>query len=156
MKWLRAQAASERLTRELDAMAERYLAALQPTATALGDALGLSPESTGIFAEEVIRGSSAAPLAQLVAVLAPKLRQLAGMSSWEVISPASGTAFLEHAKHSHATMRLNCNNLHLAAAVHMQSELADQLRHMYLLQASSHRCCAMQEPGLEQTVSCCV
>lgn len=90
MKWLRAQAASERLTRELGALSERYLAALQPTATALGDALGLSLESTGIFAEEVVRGSSAAPLAQLVAVLAPELRQMAGMSSWEVISPASG------------------------------------------------------------------
>lgn len=92
MKWLRAQAASERLTRELGAMSERYSAALQPTANALGDALGLSPEYTGIFAEEVVRGSSAAPLAQLAAVLAPKLRQLAGLGSWEVISPASGLA----------------------------------------------------------------
>lgn len=92
MKWLRAQAASERLTRELGALSERYLAALQPTATALGDALSLSPESTGIFAEEVVRGSSAAPLAQVVSVLAPTLRQMAGLSSWDVISPASGIA----------------------------------------------------------------
>ncbi|KAL3148765.1 COP9 signalosome complex subunit 8 [Trebouxia sp. C0009 RCD-2024] len=92
MKWLRAQAASERLTRELGALSERYLAALQPTATALGDALSLSPESTGIFAEEVVRGSSAAPLAQVVSVLAPTLRQMAGLSSWDVISPASGLA----------------------------------------------------------------
>lgn len=90
LKWLRAQAASERLSRELGAMSERYSEALQPTANDLGDALGLSPESTGIFAEEVVRGSSAAPLAQLAAVLVPKLRQLAGLGSWEVISPASG------------------------------------------------------------------
>lgn len=103
MKWLRAQAASERLTRELGAMADRYLAALQPTANALGDALGLSPESTCIFAEEVIRGSPAAPLAQLVAILAPKLRQMAGMSSWEVISPASGIALF---RKSDGSMRL--------------------------------------------------
>ena len=89
-KWLRAQAASERLTRELGTMSERYSAALQPTANALGDALGLSPEYTKMFAEEVVRGSSAAPLAQLAAILAPSLRQLAGLGSWEVISPASG------------------------------------------------------------------
>ncbi|KAL3137438.1 COP9 signalosome complex subunit 8 [Trebouxia sp. C0010 RCD-2024] len=95
MKWLRAQAASERLTRELGALSERYLAALQPTATALGDALGLSLESTGIFAEEVVRGSSAAPLAQLVAVLAPELRQMAGMSSWEALSEVQETHFQE-------------------------------------------------------------
>lgn len=91
-KWLRAQAASERLTRELGAMSERYSAALQPTANALGDALGLSQDSTANFAEEVVRGSSAAPLAQLAAILAPNLRQLAGLGSWEIISPAAGLA----------------------------------------------------------------
>lgn len=93
LKWLRAHAASERLTRELGSLSERYSAALQPTATALGDALGPAPESTGIFAEEVVRGLSAAPLAQLTAILVPALRQLAGMGSWQVISPASGMAF---------------------------------------------------------------
>lgn len=92
LKWLRAHASSERLARELGTLSERYSVALQPTATALGDALGLSQDSTAIFAEEVVRGSSAAPLAQLVSVLAPSLRQLAGMGSWQVISPASGTA----------------------------------------------------------------
>ena len=96
LKWLRAQAASERLSRELGAISERYSVALQPTANALGGALGLSPDSTGIFAEEVVRGSSAAPLAQLAAALAPKLRQLAGLSSWEVISPASGLGKWAH------------------------------------------------------------
>ena len=92
LKWLRAQAASERLTRELSSLSERYSAALQPTASALGDALSLAPESTGIFAEVVTRGLSAAPLAQLMAILAPTLRQLAGMGSWQVISPAAGAA----------------------------------------------------------------
>ena len=89
-KWLRAFAASERLTRELGNMSQRMSAALQPTASALGKALGLAPQSTDIFAEEVVRGLSAATLAQLVAILVPALRQLAGMSSWQVISPASG------------------------------------------------------------------
>ncbi len=71
-------------------MSERYSAALQPTASVLGQALALSQESTEIFAEEVVRGSSAAPLAQLAAVLAPKLREVAGLDSWQIISPGSG------------------------------------------------------------------
>jgi len=90
LKWLRAQAASERLSRELSTMSERYSRSLQPTATALGHALGLSQDSTVIFAEEVVRGSSAAPLAQLAAILAPKLRLAAGLDSWQIISPGSG------------------------------------------------------------------
>ena len=71
-------------------MSERYSNVLQPTATALGQALGLPQESTSIFAEEVIRGTPAAPLAQLSAVLAPNLRQLAGLDSWQIISPGTG------------------------------------------------------------------
>ena len=71
-------------------MSERYSNALQPTATALGQALGLPQESTAIFAEEVVRGTPSAPLAQLSAVLAPNLRQLAGLDSWQIISPGSG------------------------------------------------------------------
>lgn len=98
-KWLRAHAASERLSRELGAMSERYMRVLQPTADALGHALGLPKEATGIFGEEVVRGSSAAPLAQLAAVLAPKLRQVAGLGSWQIISPGrgEGSADLGHA-----------------------------------------------------------
>ena len=71
-------------------MSQRYLTALQPTASALGAALGLSEGSTAIFAEEVIRGSPAAPLAQLSAALAPNLRNLAGLDSWQIISPGTG------------------------------------------------------------------
>jgi len=71
-------------------MSERYSRSLQPTATALAHALGLPQDSTDIFCEEVVRGSSAAPLAQLAAILAPKLRLAAGLDSWQIISPGSG------------------------------------------------------------------
>ena len=88
--WLRAYAASERLSRHLSSLSQNYTAALQPSANALGNALGLPDEAISIFAEEVIRGTAAAPLAQLLALLNPVLRQLAGLPSWQIISPGRG------------------------------------------------------------------
>lgn len=41
---------------------------------------------------QVIRGTAAAPLSQLLTSLEPKLRSAAGLSAWQVISPAQGTA----------------------------------------------------------------
>ena len=89
-KWLRAHAASERLSRHLGSLSQRYTEALQPTADILGSALGLPDQATNMFAEEVIRGTAAAPLAQLLAVLNPLLRELAGLPSWQIISPGHG------------------------------------------------------------------
>ena len=37
---------------------------------------------------QVVRGTAAAPLSQLLAVLEPRLRQEAGLGSWQLISPA--------------------------------------------------------------------
>ena len=37
---------------------------------------------------QVLRGTAAAPLSQLLAVLEPRLRQEAGLGSWQLISPA--------------------------------------------------------------------
>ena len=89
-KWLRAYAASERLSRHLGSLSQRYTEALQPTADTLGSALGLPDQATNMFAEEVIRGTAAAPLAQLLAVLNPLLRELAGLPNWQPISPGHG------------------------------------------------------------------
>lgn len=89
-RWLRAYAASERLNRHLSSLSQHYTAALQPSANALGNALGLPDEATSIFAEEVIRGTAAASLAQLLALLNPVLRKLAGLPSWQITSPGHG------------------------------------------------------------------
>ena len=89
-KWLRAHAATERLSRHLGTLSQHYSAALQPPADALGNALGLPDEATSIFAEEVIRGTAAAALAQLLALLNPVLRDLAGLPSWQIISSGHG------------------------------------------------------------------
>ncbi len=41
---------------------------------------------------QVIRGTAAAPLSQLLTALEPQLRSAAGLSAWQVISPAHGSA----------------------------------------------------------------
>ena len=41
---------------------------------------------------QVIRGTAAAPLSQLLTALEPQLRSAAGLSAWQVISPARGSA----------------------------------------------------------------
>ena len=89
-KWLRAHAACERLSRYLATTSERYTQALQPSAEALGRALGLPVEATSILAEGVVRGTAVAPLAQLLAVLDLLVRDLAGLPGWQVISPGRG------------------------------------------------------------------
>ena len=41
---------------------------------------------------QVIRGTAAAPLSQLLTSLEPQLRLAAGLSAWQVVSPAQGRA----------------------------------------------------------------
>ena len=41
---------------------------------------------------QVIRGTAAAPLSQLLTSLEPQLRSAAGLSAWQVVSPAQGHA----------------------------------------------------------------
>ena len=40
----------------------------------------------------MIRGTAAAPLAQLLAAVEPALRAAAGLGAWQVVSPARGEA----------------------------------------------------------------
>ena len=41
---------------------------------------------------QVIRGTAAAPLSQLLTSLEPQLRSAAGLSAWQIVSPAQGRA----------------------------------------------------------------
>lgn len=99
-KWLRAHAACERLSRHLGSLSLHYTEALQPTADAVGTALELPTGATSIFAEEVIRGTAAAPLAQLLAVLNPALQELAGLPTWHLISPGCGEQQYRSSRHT--------------------------------------------------------
>eukprot|EP00955_Chlamydomonas_euryale_P078312 363130-Chlamydomonas_euryale.AAC.6 len=59
---------------------------LQPSALALGSALGVPPNATCLLCEDTARGTSAAPLAQLLAASAPRARRLGGQGDWQVVS----------------------------------------------------------------------
>jgi len=90
---LRAKAASDRTRLWLAAAAARACAVLGPPAAALGAALGVPAEFSGpLFAEEVVRSGAAAPLSQLLTLLEPRLRALAALGVWQLLSshPAAG------------------------------------------------------------------
>jgi alpha-glucan,water dikinase len=90
---LRAKAAADRLRLALSSQSERATLALAAPAASLGSRLGVPPHTVALFPEEVVRGTSAAPVAQLLRVLEPRLRELANLGAWQVISPvqAAGT-----------------------------------------------------------------
>ncbi|KAK9863129.1 hypothetical protein WJX84_006375, partial [Apatococcus fuscideae] len=66
---MRAYAAAERLSRALGDISQVFLECLRPTAEALGSKLGIPQETCLLFPEEVVRGTMAAPLSQLLAIL---------------------------------------------------------------------------------------
>ncbi|KAK9830544.1 hypothetical protein WJX72_012386 [[Myrmecia] bisecta] len=88
---LRANAAAERTRRALGDLAAVFTQALQPTAEALGRKLNIDPAAVSLFSEEVVRGTPAAPLSQLLAILEPVLRASAGLGSWQLISLVQGS-----------------------------------------------------------------
>jgi alpha-glucan,water dikinase len=93
---LQALAVSDRLSRVLAAAGSATQAALQPTADALGAALGLNgPEAASVvemFAEEEVRAGPAAALSNLLAALQPRLLAAAGATGWQIISRGAATA----------------------------------------------------------------
>lgn len=95
---LQALAISDRIGGVLSASASATQAALQPTADALGLALGISDTSSGaavvvsMLSEEEVRAGPAAALSNMLAALQPLLLALAGASGWQVISRGAGVA----------------------------------------------------------------
>jgi len=84
---LRAKAAMDRIRRELADQSEHCSRCLQTPAAELGKRLRIDGHILRIFAEEVVRGGSAAPLSQLLRALDPILRKVANLGSWQIISP---------------------------------------------------------------------
>eukprot|EP00798_Chlamydomonas_sp_ICE-L_P031141 gene31141-6281_t len=83
---MQAIAVVDRLKRSLSETATAKMTILQPTASALGEALKVPGPAVAIFSEEAIRGTSAAPLAQLLSAVEPSLRRMTGAGDWQVIS----------------------------------------------------------------------
>ena len=63
-------------SRHLGTLSQRCTQAPQPTTSSLDNASGSPQQATSTFAEEVIREIASAPLAQLLAVLNFRLREL--------------------------------------------------------------------------------
>ena len=84
---LRAKAVADRLRLALAHSGERVTAALGRPSRELGSRLNVDAATLDIFSEEVVRGGAAAPLAQLLRILEPRLRELAHLGAWQVISP---------------------------------------------------------------------
>lgn len=53
----------------------------------MGSRLNCRSDVIAIFSEEVVRSGAAAPLSQILRVLEPKIRELAHMGHWQIISP---------------------------------------------------------------------
>ncbi|KAG2427905.1 hypothetical protein HYH02_014507 [Chlamydomonas schloesseri] len=85
-RMLQALAICDRIKRSLAEHGGALMGLLQPPAAALAERLGIAPAAVGGIGEEVVRGSSSAPLAQLLAFLEPALRRATGGGVWQVVS----------------------------------------------------------------------
>jgi len=84
---LQAKAVCDRLGNALGEISERYINVLQPTAMNMGPKLNVNEHVLQLFSEEIVRGTPAAPLSQMLRVLDPMIRAVAHMGRWQVISP---------------------------------------------------------------------
>ena len=110
---LQAKAVCDRLQNSLGEISQRYIDALQPTARSMGGKLGVDGHVLDIFSEEIIRGSAAAPLSQMLRVIDPIIRNIAQMGSWQIVSNAEcagivvtvrSLADVQHVKYSEPTV----------------------------------------------------
>jgi alpha-glucan,water dikinase len=91
---LQAKAVCDRLQNSLGEISQRYIDALQPTAGNMGGKLGVDGHVLSLFAEEIIRGTAAAPLSQMLRALDPVIRNVANMGSWQIVSNAEAAGVI--------------------------------------------------------------
>ncbi|CEG00106.1 Pyruvate phosphate dikinase,PEP/pyruvate-binding [Ostreococcus tauri] len=113
---LQGKAVCDRLQNSLAEISQRYIDALQPTAHSMGAKLGVDGHVLDIFSEEVIRGTAAAPLSQMLRVIDPIIRNVAEMGSWQIVSnaecagvivPVRSLAEVQHVKYSQPTVLIS-------------------------------------------------
>lgn len=92
---LQAKSVVDRVNNALGEVSQRYINALQPTAHAMGGRLGVDGHVLDIFSEEVVRGTPAAPLSQMLRALDPRLREMSNMGSWSIVSPVEAAGVIE-------------------------------------------------------------
>ena len=92
---LQAKAITDRVQNALGECSQRYIGAMQATAHAMGGRLGVDGHVLDIFSEEIVRGTAAAPLSQMLRALDPVLRDMANMGAWQIISPVEASGVVE-------------------------------------------------------------
>ena len=114
---LQGKAVCDRLQNTLGEISQRYIDALQPTALSMGDKLGVDGHVLGLFSEEIIRGTAAAPLSQMLRLLDPIIRNVADMGNWQIVSnaecagvvvPVASLAEVQNVKYSEPTVITAC------------------------------------------------
>ncbi|KAG1659718.1 hypothetical protein FOA52_012256, partial [Chlamydomonas sp. UWO 241] len=86
---MQVESVLDRLKRALSDDATATISWLQPTAAALGERLGVPVAASCLMCEDAVRGTSTAPVAQLLAAVEMSVRRLGGQGEWQVISRGS-------------------------------------------------------------------
>lgn len=87
---LHAQAVLERIRREIVRTTDEDSRLFQPIAEHLGQAFGAEPWTVQTFAEEVVRGRFEFAVSALLRKLDERLRQIAGVGHWQIVSRGAG------------------------------------------------------------------
>ncbi len=89
--YLHAKAIVDRLSSMIGHWSNQLYQTLQPKAEYLGDAFAADQWTINLFSEEIIRSTPAFALSLVLRHLDPMLRTKAGLSGWQVISPAQAS-----------------------------------------------------------------
>jgi len=89
--YLHAKSIVDRLSSLIGNWSNQLYQVMQPKAEYLGDAFAADQWAINLFSEEIIRGTPAFALSLVLRHLDPMLRTKAGLSGWQVISPAQAS-----------------------------------------------------------------
>lgn len=92
---LQARSVLDRLERLTGSFIDNYYQLFQPNAELLGNAFKADSWSINLFTEEVVRGTPAFVLSQLMRQIDPLLRKTANLGNWQIISRGDGRGKLE-------------------------------------------------------------
>lgn len=93
---LHARSILDRLERSTGDLIDHYYHMFQPKADFLGNAFKADSWSITLFSEEIVRGTPAFVLSQLIRQIDPILRKAANLGNWQIISQGGGNGRLEY------------------------------------------------------------
>ncbi|EZG66638.1 putative alpha-glucan water dikinase [Gregarina niphandrodes] len=84
---LLVKAMIDRLTRAVGSDTEHFQQMLGPKSQLLGRNVGVETEKLNVFVDEILRGSVLFSVSLLISAVEPRVRKLAEMSPWQIVSP---------------------------------------------------------------------